>query len=157
MNNTLTPPTPLWIAGLGIRTNNTDAPHTIGALWGRYMSDAGCKQAQAAQGAAPDAPIYAVYCDFDRANPADGDIMTLGYRLVIGLPVAAEPDGDCGLDSVCIQPAIRHRFDVPRGQFDQVGPAWQRIWADGSLKRLFATDYERYDANGDIGIYISLT
>jgi predicted transcriptional regulator YdeE len=147
----------LIIAGLALRTNNTEAVQTLPQLWERFMGhDDGCRSFMAQVPGRLSDDIYAVYAEFDPNPPRIEDIMSLAYTCVIGVAVPSSEGLPAHLRSVTVPATRRRVFSVATGQPQQVGAKWQEIWSMMDLPRSFAADYERYKPNGEIDIFISV-
>jgi predicted transcriptional regulator YdeE len=126
---TVEQPSDLTIIGLAARIDPAQAGEQIPSLWQRF-----------AQTAPPsDAPIYAVYCDYDadHARP---------YTLVLGVEAPRAAPVLEGQRRVRV-PAGTFARTMASGRVDTVvWQAWAAINADAKLTatRRFVADFERY-------------
>jgi predicted transcriptional regulator YdeE len=146
----------LVIAGLAVRTNNTEAAQTLSQLWAEVMGADGCQSFMKSIPNKLSDDLYAVYTEFDPNPPRMDAIMSLAYTCVIGVAVSSAEGLPANLRAVTVPATRRRVFPVAKGQPQQVGATWQAIWSRMDLPRTFMADYERYKSNGEIDILVSV-
>ena len=142
----------LTVQGLVVRTRNADEaqPSTarIGALWAEFGQ-------QIAPRLAPGALAYGVYHHYE--SNADGM-----FDVLAGADAQSAPFGDAlGLTRVDIANGPYLVFEAHGAMPQAVIEAWGRIWryfADSKClhQRAYTTDFERYQADGQIDICIAV-
>ena len=139
------------VHGLGVRTRNVDEAQLgtarIGQLWRDFGDQLSPHMPQGAT-------VYAVYHRY--ASDANGE-----YEVLVGTD---------GWTLVTVCPQLM-RLDIGSGQylvFEATGPtpqavfaAWDEIWryfADQHCphQRAFRTDFERYQPDGQVAIFVSV-
>ena len=138
----------LHVIGIELRTHNGEAQQTIPPFWQRFSAEAPLQ-------AIPhrlSSDVLAVYTHFAHAGVDNAGL----YSLVIGAEVAPEAEVPAGMVRVVVPASQRALFAVPAGRHDQVGAAWQAIWERHDLRKTYIADYERYGADGTIGIYVGV-
>lgn len=142
------------MVGLSIRTRNHEAEQTIPALWQQFSQSA---LAERIPQRVSDT-VYAVYADFDGKPQSLEGIAQLGYTLTIGYVVskgdAPQPVDD--LHRVTIPTQNCAVFDVPQSQPHKVYDQWQEIWTMSDLPRSFVTDFETFEPDGTIKVWVGL-
>ncbi|MFU0790456.1 MAG: effector binding domain-containing protein [Virgibacillus proomii] len=94
--------------------------------------------------------VYGVYYDYESNYKGD-------YSLGVAIN-----DRDSNVDNRMIMeiPDVKYKiFDVDTTDELGIMKAWSKIWEleeSGSLKRAYTYDYEKYDPNGNIEIYIAV-
>lgn len=121
-----------------VRTNNFSANvgEKIGQLWGQVLS------------AAPKNPIvfYGIYHDYQ--NDYHGDYT---------LSVATERKTAKRFFDILNEKYAK--FPVDRTSEQGVFAAWQKVWqleAENKIKRTYQYDFEKYDLNGAVTLYIGI-
>jgi predicted transcriptional regulator YdeE len=140
------------VQGLVVRTRNADEaqPSTarIGALWAEFGQ-------QIAPSLAPGALTYGVYHHYE--SNADGM-----FDVLAGADAQSAPFGDAlGLTRVDIANGPYLVFETHGAPPQAVIEAWGQIWryfADPECvhQRAYTTDFERYQVDGQIDIYIAV-
>ena len=138
----------LHVIGIELRTHNGEAAQAIPPFWQRFSAE-GTLQAIPHK-LSPD--VLAVYTHFAHAGVDN----TGPYSLVIGAEVAPEAEVPDGMVRVVVPASQQALFAVPAGRHDQVGAAWQAIWQRHDLHKTYIADYERYGADGAIGIFVGI-
>lgn len=138
----------LHVIGIELRTHNGEAQQTIPPFWQRFSAEAPLH----AISHKLSADVLAVYTHFahagvDNAGP---------YSLVIGAEVAPEAEVPARMVRVVVPASQRALFPVPAGRHDLVGATWQAIWDRHDLRKTYIADYERYGADGAIGIFVGI-
>jgi len=155
-----TVPTPFYVAGYLVRTNNAaelSGQSKIGPLWQRFIEQNLASQIPDRA----DAALTVVYSNY--ASDEKGD-----YDYLLGARVTSVEHLPAGQSWRKIEPAIYAIFLTEKGPMPGVLQAqWARIWqmapADLGGKRAFRTDYEIYDQrsanpqSAQIEIHIGLT
>lgn len=138
----------ITVVGIELRTDNTEAMHTIPPLWQRFSQENVLAAIDGKQGE----DVFAVYTHFQNAGHNNTGL----YSLVIGAAVAPDAPVPAGMVRVVVPASPRAVFAVEKGRFDLVGAAWQAIWQRDDLAKTFIAEYEQYHANGDITVSIGL-
>ncbi|MEY4562261.1 MAG: hypothetical protein RLZZ618_1538 [Pseudomonadota bacterium] len=136
------------VIGLPLRTSNAEASHTIGPHWQRFSQEGVLSRIP---GKLSD-EVFAVYTHFEHEGVDNNGL----YTLVIGAAVPAETDVPEGLIAVTLPASARMVFEVERGRVDLVGAAWERIWNVNERQKTFVADYERFQADGQIDIFVGV-
>lgn len=142
------------IIGISIRTTNknSQALKDLGALWGRFFSEA---VAEKIPNKISD-EIIAIYTDYQSD-------FTEEYTTIIGMKVSELdeiPEGMIGREF----PAENFQLFTAKGEMPKaVGEKWMEIWSqDSQLKRKYTYDYEVYGAksqngeNSEVDIFIAV-
>jgi predicted transcriptional regulator YdeE len=135
------------IVGLKTRTTNERAFEEIPSHWQRFFSEGGPTRIP---GAISDT-VYAVYADFEH----EGRDNQGTYSFIIGAEVPASAPVPEGLVGVEIPTARRAVFPVEKGHPEKVGDEWRKIWAT-DLPKTFVCDYEKYEKEGVINIFVGV-
>jgi predicted transcriptional regulator YdeE len=139
---------PINIVGLELRTTNQEASSEIPALWKRFMT----------QGIFDRIPnkissdVYAIYTNFEH----EGVDNTGVYSCVIGAAVSNLDDMPSDLIAVSLPASTYQVIPVPDNRADLVGETWQKIWQEDASQRTFLADFERYQTNGTISIWLGI-
>jgi len=123
------------------RTNNFKDEQMLEKIMGVWQAS----QPQIAQ---QQGAVYGVYHEYD--NDYKGD-----YSLTIA--VESQQDDSDALE--VSESAAYQVFPVDAADEQGVIKAWKNIWKleeEGSLRRAYTLDYEKYDADGVKSIYIAL-
>ena len=144
---------PVYIIGVALRTTNDKgrAFSDIPPFWERFMREN--YAAKISHKVNDD--IYAVYTDFEHAGKNNQGM----YTLIIGYNVGSDLEPPPGLTAVVIPSGNYRTFSVECNKPNNVGAAWQAIWAiSESEKRTwsFTCEFEWYQASGEIDIFIGL-
>lgn len=144
---------PIYIMGAALRTTNDNAQAftDIPAFWERFLREN--YAAKIPHRLSDD--IYAVYTDFENAGKNNQGM----YTLIIGYNVDFDAKPLPGLTAVTIPAGDYRIFSVEHNRQDQVGAAWQAIWAIPNSEKQgwsFTCEFERYRASGEIDIFIGL-
>ncbi|SPP29909.1 putative transcriptional regulator protein yobU [Brochothrix thermosphacta] len=118
------------VYGEKIRTNNQTFAG-IAELWQRVAKRS------------DKVPLYAVYHNYESDEKGD-------YDLLIGTTIP-----DILLSDITLGKNNYLTFAVDTKKEQGVYEKWCEIWAT-DLKRLYTTDYEYYDVNGEITIFIAV-
>lgn len=124
-----------------VRTNNfaVDMGEKIGGLWQQVMAEIGGT-----------APIYGVYHEYESDYSGDYTLSLAvespeqGKKLILD-------EGNYQIFPVELTPEEPSR--------NNVAETWQKIWGleqAGDMKRRYAKDYEKYEKDGTVAIYISI-
>ena len=142
----------LTVQGLVVRTRNADEaqPSTarIGSLWAEFSQ-------QIAPRLTPGALTYGIYYHYE--SNADGM-----FDVLAGVDAQSALFGDAlELTRVDVANGPYLVFEAHGAQPQAVIEAWGRIWryfADPECEhqRAYTTDFERYQADGQIDIYIAV-
>lgn len=138
----------IHLVGFELRTRNEEAAQTIPAFW-QHLSESGALQEIPQR--IGDA-VLAVYTHFEHAGRSNHGL----YSLIVGAPVPADAPVPAGMVRAVVPASCRAVFPVAHGRPDQVGAAWQQVWAAGGLAKTYIADYERYGADGSIAIHIGI-
>lgn len=139
---------PMKIVGLRMRTTNERAFQDIPEHWQSFFSEG----AQARIPEAVSDAVYAVYTDFEhQGRDNDGT-----YSFIIGAQVPDALPAPDGMVEVHIPASLRAVFTVETGHPERVGDAWRTIWSTSDLHKTFVCDYERYEKEGAIGIFVGV-
>ncbi len=147
---------PFTVTGIAVRTINADEFTTdqakLPALWGRFFSEGVVTKVE---NRLPDSPVYGVYSDYESD--------ATGYYSVTAGVASSGPDV-----------AEFTSIDVHGGQylvFKNQGPmpqavigAWNQVWAffepgnaqNEGYGRRFDTDFEQYQGDDEVAIYIGI-
>lgn len=120
------------IKGKRIRTNNATLQGVM-ELWQEIMS------------LQPQGELYAVYSNYESNYLGD-------YDLLIGTASNELPD------SIELAQCEYLKIPVVSNNIEQVAAAWNKIWSNPEIegKRAYATDYELYDTDGNVTIFLSM-
>ncbi len=135
----------LKIAGIELRTSNTEAFQTIPPFWGKFYGENTIEKIS--NKVSKD--VYAVYTNFEN----EGVDNTGVYSLIIGCEVS-DIDASDSLKSVVVAPQERIVFEVEAGHPEKVGEKWIEIWQRNDLNSTIVADYELYKETGKIEIHI---
>lgn len=138
----------MTVVGLELRTSNADAFETIPAHWQQFSQQEVLDQIP---GKLSD-DVFAVYTHFSDEGRSNAGT----YSLVVGAQVAAGSQVPAGLAGVTLAPQRRKVVSVEKGRPDQVAAKWQEIWQTDNLGNTYLADYERYQASGEIDIFIGV-
>src|SRR3989338_11651695 len=144
-------PEPVHIIGIKLRTTNDNGQSftDIPPFWQRFMENTCAAQIPAKISD----DIYSVYTHFENEGKNNQGM----YTMIIGCQVKSGTKPPKGFTDVTI-PASNYRvFPVEKGRADQVGEAWQAIWAIPSSEKKnwsFHCEFERYKSTGEIDIFI---
>lgn len=124
-----------------VRTNNlaADMGEKIGGLWQQVVAEIG-----------PTAPIYGVYHDYETNYLGDYTLSLAVESSETGRKIILD-EGNYQIFPVELTPDDPSR--------NNVAETWQRIWAleqAGNLHRRYEKDYEKYEQDGSVAIYISI-
>ena len=136
------------IVGLEVRTSNARAFETIPAHWRRFHGDE--VLARISDKVSDD--VYAVYTGFENEGESNEGL----YSFIIGVRVHDIGAVPVGLSGVVVPAARRAVFAVERGHPELVGEQWRKIWLLADLPKSFICDYERYQSNGDIDVFVGV-
>jgi predicted transcriptional regulator YdeE len=78
------------------------------------------------------------------------------YSLIIGAMVPPGGAVSPGLVEAQVPGGLRAVFAVNSGHPEQVGDVWRRIWQYEELTKSYVCDYERYQADGRIDIFVGI-
>lgn len=142
----------LKIVGIAVRTTNENnqAMQDIGQLWQRLMSEN--IPAQISNRLSDD--IYSLYFDYESDH-------TGPYTNMLGFLVDSLDNIPTGLIGKEV-PAQKMQVFTAKGKVPMsIYTTWQQIWADESLNRAFAIDYEimtekSQGENAEVDIFISV-
>jgi predicted transcriptional regulator YdeE len=137
---------PVWIMGLELRTNNSEAFETIPAHWQRFMGEQ-------ILGKIPNRvsdTVYAVYTNYENSGINNEGT----YSCVLGAAVKNTSQIPDGLAVVPL-PASTYQV-VPVERADMVGIAWQTIWQQDTSQRTFVADTECYYPDGKVEIHLGI-
>ncbi|CAN7587433.1 effector binding domain-containing protein [Pseudorhodoferax sp. LjRoot39] len=138
----------IHVVGVELRTSNEEAAQTIPAFWQRLT----------ACGALQDIPqrtgegLFAVYTHFEHAGRNNQGL----YSLIVGAQVPVNASVPAGMVRAVVPASLRAVFPVAHGQPEQVGAAWQQVWAARQLPKSYIADYEHYGADGSIAIFVGI-
>ena len=121
-----------------IRTNNFQDDHCIERIQDLWQEQEGAVKEAFAQGE----PVYAVYHDY--ASDYKGDYSLSLCRL--------SDDEDYDFDT------SEQSYRVFEVDGDHMLGAWQEIWQaeeTGELKRQYSIDFEKYESDQSVAIFIS--
>ena len=136
------------IIGLELRTSNDEAMQSIPPHWQRFF-------AEGVLARIPDKcsdTVFAVYTHFENAGLNNQGL----YSLIIGAEVSADAPVPAGLSHCVIPAGKRAVFEAPTGQPEHIGETWQEVWSRSDLPKTFVAEYERYQADGRIEVWIGL-
>jgi predicted transcriptional regulator YdeE len=141
------------IIGSEIRTTNDDARcfTDIPLHWQRFMQD----NLLAKIPEKMDGDIYGVYTHFENAGKNNQG----QYSLIIGCRVTDTAIAPADLTAITIPAGNYRQFHVENGQREKVGETWQTIWSIPTAEKQnwsFKCEFELYQANGEIDIFIGL-
>ena len=126
----------LRVAGLKIRTDNSQAGTTIAGLWQRFIEE-GVSERLAPL--AEDEFLYAVYINYESDHHGAYDYY-IGRAVAEGMPL---PEG---LESATLPAGDFHAFNAKGMMPQAVVGCWRFIWEQHqTLNRRFAGDVEVYD------------
>lgn len=148
MDTITTQDQPILVVGLELRTSNDEALQTIPPHWQRFGREAVLERIPHKASA----EVYAVYTHFEH----EGVDNRGRYSLIIGAAVTGLAEVPAGLVSAVLPAGRRAVFEVERGRHDLVGDAWRRIWERTELDKTYLADYERYQPDGRIEIFIGV-
>lgn len=130
---------PLYIAGIAIRTSNTEQQRTnaIGNLWNRFWEEGILEKIPGKTGN----ELYAVYTEYE------GDA-TKPYTLIIGSPVESLENLPAGMKGVTLEGGKYAKTSVT-GQLSEevVQQGWMAVWS-AHLDRKYQADFEVYKCDG---------
>ena len=136
------------VIGLELRTSNDVAMQTIPPHWQRFFAEGVLAQIPGKQSDT----VYAVYTHFEHAGLNNEGL----YSLIIGAQVNADAPVPAGLTHCVIPAGPRAVFDAPKGQPERIGETWHEVWSRNDLAKTFIAEYERYQADGSIDVWIGL-
>lgn len=144
---------PIRIVGLELRTTNERAFEDIPKHWEAFFRAGGL--AAIPQRTSDD--VFAVYTNFEHPGIDNRGV----YSLIIGARVddAAKPSAEKisgQLTQATIAPAQRAVYSVEKGHPELVGEKWREIWNSNDGEKSYECDYERYQANGEIDIFVGI-
>ncbi|MGX7419832.1 GyrI-like domain-containing protein [Carnobacterium gallinarum] len=119
----------LKLYGLKGRANNTN-PVPIGILWQKFVQ------------VKPAGECYGIYTNYESDYTGDYDF------------ILATPTEFTDAEEVNLPAGNYLVFDVEDGQ-EGVLKVWQEIW-QMSLNRVYTSDFEHYQADGQVKIYIAV-
>jgi predicted transcriptional regulator YdeE len=137
---------PVWIMGLELRTNNTEAFETIPAHWGRFMGE---KILSRIPNRVAD-NVYAVYTNYQNLGLNNEGT----YSCVLGAAVNNVSQIPDGLVAVSL-PASTYQVVLVESA-EMVGVAWQTIWQQETKERTFIADTECYYPDGKVEIHLGI-
>jgi len=139
------------VAGLKIRTSNTDPQmgEKIGTTWQRFYGDG----IEASLAGRKNEKCIGLYSNYE--NGAAGD-----YDVMVGCEVAAAVSQPEQVETKTIAAGKYAKFIVKGDVQQAVGDFWMKLWGM-DLDRKFSSDFEEYQPgedmqNAEIHIYISL-
>jgi predicted transcriptional regulator YdeE len=138
----------IHLVGVELRTRNEEAAQTIPAFWQRLTASGMLQRIAERNGDA----LLAVYTHFEHAGRSNQGL----YSLIVGAPVPAEAAVPAGMVRAVVPASRRAVFPVAHGKPEQVGAAWQQIWAARQLPKTYIADYERYGADGSIAVFVGI-
>ena len=145
---------PFHVAGLAVRTRNSDemnpATARLGDLWGRFFS-------QSWDGSVPgrgdDGRVFGVYSGYESDEHGAFDV-TAG----VPMPPADAPAD--GVTQVAVQGGTYLVFRCEGTMPQMVIDGWVRVWqhcaAAPAHCRRFGTDFEQYEGPDEVAIYIGV-
>lgn len=124
-----------------VRTNNfaADMGEKIGGLWQQVMAEI-----------EPTAPIYGVYHDYETDYSGDYTLSLAVESPEKGKKMLVD-EGNYQIFPVDLTPEDPSR--------NNVAETWQKIWAleqAGNIQRRYEKDFEKYEQDGSVAIYISI-
>lgn len=136
------------IVGIKLRTTNERAFEDIPEHWKRYYSEGVPVRIPQALSEA----VFAVYTDFENegVNNEGTYSFIIGAEVPEALPV---PEGMTGVRIPSGRCAI---FSVEKGHPEKVGDEWRKIWSTSDLSKAFVCDYERYEKEGAVDIFVGV-
>ncbi len=144
------PTYPIHVIGMSIVTTNALAfsAGTIGQLWHAFMHTPVKEQISSV--ISPD--IFAVYSDYEHGDRAS-------YRLTIGYAVDRHEKVPEGCVKVTLPEGIYQNYPAKSCAPEDIVATWQAIWNIPAevRQRRFLVDFERYQENGSVSIYIGYT
>jgi len=130
MNYELVDLEPVTVAGITLRTDNSEAGlERIGQHWGTFFRQGVMNQL----GPKAEGPIYEVYYDYE--SDATG-----GYTLMLGSRVPADAAVTEGLQRTTLPAARYAKFSIDDPK--AIYAAWQHIWQRRDLDRTYSGDFE---------------
>jgi predicted transcriptional regulator YdeE len=138
----------LTIIGLELRTDNEVAGQTIPAHWQNFAEQKVLERIPNALSS----DVYAVYTHYQ--NPGQNNLGI--YSCVIGAAVSSGATVPEGLIAIELPASSYQIVQVPTGRPDLVGETWASIWQQDPSSRTFIADFERYDADGTIEIWLGV-
>lgn len=122
------------VFGVKKRMNNQEAPQKIGELWAAFLA----KQEQPF-------PYYSIYTNYESNY-------TGAYDYYLGTATYDKHK------ETCVIPAGKYlKIPVVPNNIEGVSKTWQKIWEqDNELPRTYQVDFEKYEQNGQITIYLSI-
>ncbi len=136
------------IVGLKLRTTNEKAFEDIPGHWKRFFEEGTLEKIPHPVSDA----MFAVYTDFQNVGANNEGT----YSFVLGAQVAETQPVPAGLTAVSIPASRRAVFPVETGHPERVGDEWRKIWAHTALTKTYVCDYEQYEKNGGINIYVGV-
>ena len=144
---TITESKPITIVGIKLRTSNNEAMNTIPPFWGKFYQEGILNQIPNKVSS----NVYAVYTDFEN----EGKNNEGTYSLIIGAEVENLDNVPEQFVSTVIPASKRVVFEVEAGHPEKVAEKWMEIWQT-DLPKTFISDYELYQASGEITIHIGV-
>jgi len=137
---------PKQIIGYSIRTSNAEAPQSIPAHWGKFMSTGAGQKI-------PDSvsdTLYAVYTRFENEGQNNEGI----YTFLIGKEVSSGATVPEDMELVELAAGDYHVFPVADNKPENVFETWMQIWSTPDLANAYVSDFEEYKSDGTIAVNV---
>jgi predicted transcriptional regulator YdeE len=146
---------PFTVAGIGVRTINSDESDPtvakIGPLWERFFVDDIMGKISDRDPDSP--PLYGVYTDYETDRHGH-------YTMTVGVKVTGSASREDGITEVRIEGGeylvFRKEGSIP----DIVVETWEEIWdffaKDDRYTRRYTTDFEEYYTDQEVSIHIAV-
>jgi predicted transcriptional regulator YdeE len=136
------------VVGLKLRTTNEKAFEAIPAHWKKFFEEGTPSRIKSPLSET----VYAVYTDFENQGVNNEGI----YSFIVGMRVSDTEPVPAGLAAVSVPASRRAVFPVEQGHPERVGDQWRKIWSQTGLPKSYVCDYEQYDKDGQINIFVGL-
>lgn len=143
---------PFWLAGLSVRTQNSDEFNPLTArlpgLWGQFF--AAGMGAHTPHRIPGNAQVYGLYHDY--ANNEHG-----AYSVLAGVAVqAAEPSADAVQVAAGRYLVFTGKGPMPHTVVQTWGQVWAYFQGQSAHQRAFTTDFEMYSGIDSVAIHIAI-
>jgi predicted transcriptional regulator YdeE len=143
----------IQIVGLELRTTNERAFEEIPKHWAAFFGAGGLATIPERMSD----EVYAVYTNFEHPGVDNRGV----YSLIIGAQVEnaallSSEKTSTQMTRTTIAPARRAVYSVQPGHPELVGEKWREIWNSNDGEKSYVCDYERYQANGEIDIFVGI-